>query len=45
MRSELRHQLPVLEAEIEASNVDDFTKAELKTRLGALMREISEAPG
>jgi hypothetical protein len=45
MRSELRHQLPVLDAEIEASNVDDFTKSELRTRVGALMKQISEASG
>ncbi|CAL8481743.1 hypothetical protein [Caballeronia sp. S22] len=42
MRSELRRQLPALDADIEASNVDDFTKADLRTRVGALMKQVSE---
>lgn len=43
MRSELRNQLPLLDADIEASNVDDFTKADLRARLGVLMRQVSDA--
>lgn len=43
MRSELRKQLPVLDANIEASYVDDFTKADLRTRVGVLMKQVYDA--
>lgn len=43
MRSELRQQLPVLDSDIEASNVDDFMKADLRARVGVLMKQISDA--
>ncbi|AQH05171.1 hypothetical protein A9R05_39930 (plasmid) [Burkholderia sp. KK1] len=42
-RSELRNQLPMLDADIEASNVDDFTKSDLRARVGVLIKQISEA--
>jgi hypothetical protein len=42
MRSELRQQVSVLDTDIEASNVDDFTKADLRTRLALLMRLVSD---
>jgi hypothetical protein len=41
MRSELRQQLPVLDANIDASNVDDFTKADLRARVEALKKQVS----
>jgi hypothetical protein len=40
MRSELQHQVSVLDADIEASNVDDFTKADLRARLEVLMKQV-----
>ncbi|MFM0381581.1 hypothetical protein PQQ72_31675 [Paraburkholderia strydomiana] len=40
MRSELRKQLPVLDADLEASNVDDFTKADLRARIGILLKQV-----
>jgi hypothetical protein len=43
MRSELRKQLPVLDADIEASNVDDFTKADLRARISILIKHVSDA--
>lgn len=45
MRSELRRQLPVLDADIEASNVDDLTKTDLRTRVGVLMKHVSDRSG
>ncbi|SAL87796.1 hypothetical protein AWB74_08268 [Caballeronia arvi] len=42
MRSELRQQVSVLDADIEASNVDDFTKADLRMRLGRLMKQMAD---
>jgi hypothetical protein len=41
MRLELQQHVPMLDADIQASNVDEFTKADLRARLGVLMKQVS----
>jgi hypothetical protein len=41
MRSELRQQISALDADLESSNVDDFTRLELRGRLDSLMRNVA----
>jgi hypothetical protein len=45
MRAELRQQVDTLDADIQAINVDDFTKSDLRTRLGDLLQKISVSVG